>query len=151
MKLIEDRSKRVNLETFLAKPLFAHLATNSEKGVRNSPVWFYWDDQAVWIIGDAETDTFPRRVAKDESCAFSIVDYDRNTGKVEHVGMRGQATVQDFDPVIARALLSRYLGSEEAQWDKRFLVALESSTSLLVRFVPDTVVSRDVSYQVTSI
>ena len=151
MKLIEDRAKSVDLETFLAKPLFAHIATNSDKGSRDSPVWFYWDGNAVWIIGDSETDTFPKRIQKDSRCAVGIVDYARNTGKVEHVGMRGHATVQSFDPDIARALLRRYLGQNEKQWDRRFLLALEAPTSLLVRFVPETVVARDVSYQAATV
>ena len=39
------------LEEFLARPLYAHLAHNSEQGPRESPVWFHWDGQAIWIIG----------------------------------------------------------------------------------------------------
>jgi hypothetical protein len=46
-----------DLDEFLSRPLFAHLAHASEHGPRESPVWFHWDGASVWIIGG---DSFPR-------------------------------------------------------------------------------------------
>ncbi len=40
-----------DMDEFLARPLYAHLAHNGEQGPRESPVWFHWDGQAIWIIG----------------------------------------------------------------------------------------------------
>src|SRR5882672_7211922 len=40
-----------DLDEFLSRPLYAHLAHSSEHGPRESPVWFHWDGQAIWIIG----------------------------------------------------------------------------------------------------
>ena len=148
MKLIQDRAKTVDLAAFLSKPLFAHLATTCGEGPRESPVWFHWDGAALWIVGDAETDTFPKRVAADGRCAIGIVDFDNLTGKVEHVGMRGHATVEPFTANLARELFRRYLGSDQRLWDERFVHALKSSSSLLIKFVPVTTVARDVSYRV---
>jgi hypothetical protein len=56
MKLIHDRPGTVDLEEFLSRPLFAHLATASEEGPRESPVWFLGEDGAVWIIGSRRDD-----------------------------------------------------------------------------------------------
>ena len=68
-------------------------------------------------------------------------------GLVQHVGLRGHATIGPFDPDRARRLLSRYLGPNEDQWDERFRATLADPENVLVRFTPETVVKRDVSYR----
>lgn len=146
MKIIHDRERFPNLEAFLLRPLFAHLATASEDGPRDSPVWFLWEDGALWIIGNEKTDTFPKRIQKDPRCAVGIVDFDLETDLVEHVGMRGRATLEVCEAERARALLRRYLGDDESTWDTRFRAALIDTDSVLVKFEPQTVVVRDVSY-----
>jgi hypothetical protein len=146
MKVIRDRPKSVDLEEMLGRPLFAHLATASEDGPRESPVWFLWEKDAMWIIGSRRTDTFPARLERDPRCALGVVDFDRERGVVHHVGMRGRATIEAFDPRLARRLLSRYLGDSTDAWDERFRRTLADSDNLLVRFVPETVVARDQSY-----
>lgn len=150
MEVIRDRERSVELDEFLARPLFAHLATASQRGPRESPVWFLWEDDAVWIIGSRESDTFPARIAADARCAIGIVDFDRTSGLVQHVGMRGRATVHPFDPNRARRLLRRYLGNDERTWDPRFSTTVTTPATeqaVLLRFVPETVIARDVSYK----
>jgi Pyridoxamine 5'-phosphate oxidase len=149
MEIIRDRARSVDVEEFLARPLFGHLATTSTDGPRDSPVWFLWEDDAIWIIGSRVTDSFPARVEIDRRCAIGIVDFDRDTGLVQHVGMRGRATVEPFDAQRARRLLTRYLPSEERKWDDRFRATITdpaSEEAVLVRFVPETVVARDISF-----
>jgi general stress protein 26 len=147
MKIIRDRPHSFELDQFLERPLFCHLATDSAEGPRNSPLWFLWEDGAIWIIGNETTDTFPERIRNQSRCAISFIDFDKRTGRVEHVGMRGRASIQPFAQERARKLLKRYLGEQEPAWDMRFQRALEEPTSLLVRFEPETVVIRDVSYE----
>jgi hypothetical protein len=84
VKVIRDRPKSVDLDEFLARPLFAHLATASE----------------------------------------------------------------DVDAERARRLLARYLGGSSETWDRRFRDTLFDPDNLFVRFVPETVVTRDLSYAV---
>lgn len=149
MRVIRDRPRSVELDEFLSRPLFAHLATASEHGPRESPVWFLWEDGAAWLIGSLVSDSFPARIQADPRCSLGIVDFDRTTGRVEHVGMRGQAAVQPFDASRARRLLERYLGRHEGAWDERFASTVTrpvAEQAVLVRFVPDTVVARDLSY-----
>jgi hypothetical protein len=68
---------------------------------------------------------------------------------VHHVGFRGQATVEPFGADRARRLLQRYLGDDENGWDARFRRTLEGrDQEVLIRFVPETAVARDVSYVV---
>jgi hypothetical protein len=148
MKLIHDRSRPVDLEKFLSRLLFAHLASASEEGPRESPVWFLWEDGAVWIIGSLRDDSFPRRIEREPRCAIGIVDFDLERGLVHHVGMRGRASVEPFDPDRATRLLQRYLGEPVESWDHRFRATLEDPDNVLIRFSPETVVARDQSYKV---
>jgi hypothetical protein len=147
VKVIADRARTVDLGEFLSRPLFAHLATLAPEGPRDSPVWFLWEDECVWIIGSTRTDSFPGRLRRDARCAVGIVDFIRERGIVHHVGIRGRAVVEPFDPERARRLLTRYLGSAEADWDKRFVDTLADDDNVFVRVVPETVVARDASYE----
>lgn len=145
--LDESRSRRL-LDEILGRPLFAHLATASAAGPRESPVWFLWEQEALWIIGHYHTDTFPLRLEREPRCAIGIVDFNLVTGLVQHVGFRGQATLQPHDEERTKRLLSRYLGQEVTKWDPRFIAILGDTEFILIRFVPETAVVRDQSYQV---
>ncbi len=133
------------LDEFLSRPLYAHLAHNSEHGPRESPVWFHWDGQALWIIGGT---TFPENLKRDPRCAIGIVDWNPATGLSHHVGLRGRAEVLPFDPAVARTIFRKYFGPRESEWDPRFREDLDGKTGVpLVRFIPETVVVRDQSYK----
>jgi nitroimidazol reductase NimA-like FMN-containing flavoprotein (pyridoxamine 5'-phosphate oxidase superfamily) len=146
MRVIRDRPKSVDLDAFLSRPLFAHLATVSEHGPRESPVWFLWEDGTIWILGSRKTDSFPARLERDPRCAIGVADLDLRTGLVQHVGFRGRATVERLDTARATRLLARYLGADEERWDARFRESLGDLDTVLVRFEPETAVARDVSY-----
>lgn len=140
------RGKRsFDLDEFLNKPLFAHLSTASSEGPRESPVWFFWEDKCLWVIGTPE-DTFPLRIDKNPNCAIGIVDFDPATGKVLHAGFRGKATIEPFNFELAKRLFAKYLGSNEKDWDSRF--KNQDPKNVFIRFVPETVVVRDQSYNV---
>ena len=83
-----------DLDEFLSRPLYAHLAHDSGHGPRESPVWFHWDGQALWIIGGT---SFPENLRREPRCAIGIVDWDPATGLSQHVGLRGRAEVLAFD------------------------------------------------------
>jgi len=148
MKVIADRSGTVNLDEFLTRPLFAHLATLAPEGARDSPVWFLWEEDCLWIIGSDRSDSFPQRLRHDDRCAVGIVDFDLKQGLVQHIGVRGHASVEPFDAARAQRLLARYLGENHGAWDKRFRDTLADPDNVLVCVVPDTVVARDVSYEI---
>ncbi|XEC96527.1 pyridoxamine 5'-phosphate oxidase family protein [Paenibacillus tarimensis] len=143
MKIIRDRSRSFELNEFLKRPLFAHLATASDEGPRESPVWFHWEVGQIWIIGTA-SDSFPGRIEKEPKCAIGIIDFDVESGKVYHAGFRGHAVVKAFDKHMANKLLARYLGPHQESWDPRFK-ELDVS-NVLICFTPETVVVRDQSY-----
>ena len=134
------------LDELLARPLFAHLATISELGPCESPVWFLWEDESLWIIGNKQTDSFPKRIELEPRCAIGIVDFDVSSGMVQHVGFRGQAHLQAHNRDRMMRLLRRYLG-EVGQWDTRFVKLLDDPNYAFVKFVPETVVVRDQSYK----
>jgi hypothetical protein len=151
MKIVEqsvsNRDRELfDLGDFLTRPLFAHLAHNSERGPCESPVWFHWDGCCLWIIGGS---TFPENLKRDPRCSIGIVDWNRETGLCHHVGFRGTATVVSFDIGMAKTIFRRYFGPDESTWDARFADVLAGEAGLeMVCFAPETAVVRDQSYRV---
>jgi nitroimidazol reductase NimA-like FMN-containing flavoprotein (pyridoxamine 5'-phosphate oxidase superfamily) len=145
---VDDMRSRALMSELLARPLFAHLATAAEAGgaPRESPVWFLWEGEALWIIGNYRTDTFPKRIEREPRCAVGIVDFDRSEGLVQHVGFRGRARLEPHDEERMKRLLGRYLGEDLSQWDARFVEILDDTDFIFVRFEPETAVVRDQSY-----
>jgi hypothetical protein len=152
MKIVEAKVSAADrelfdLEEFLARPLYAHLAHSSDDGPRESPVWFLWDGRAFWIIGGS---SFPENLRREPRCALGIVEWDLATGLSQHVGIRGRAAVVPFDASVARAIFRKYFGPDEAEWDPRFDDVLSGEAGVeLVRITPETVVVRDQSYRPT--
>ena len=146
---LDEESATRLMNDVLMRPLFAHLATASEHGPRESPVWFLWDDAAIWIIGNKETDSFPSRIAAEPRCALGIVDFDVSKGVVQHVGIRGRATLKPHDRGRMEKIFTRYMGERE-RWDSRFVKILDDPDYIFIRLEPDTVVVRDQSYSVTA-
>lgn len=141
-----EEQARTLLNELLTRPLFAHLATSSEFGPRESPVWFLWEDESIWIIGNYKTDTFPKRLEHEPRCALGIVEFDRANGLVQHVGFRGRAQLKPHDRKRLQRLLSRYLGEQMDDWDERFRKILGDADYVFICFVPETVVVRDQSF-----
>jgi hypothetical protein len=143
---LDDAAALRLMSEILARPLFAHLATHSEAGPRESPVWFLWEGEALWIIGNYRTDSFPKRVEAEPRCAVGVVDYDTSRGLVQHVGFRGRARLEPHDDERMVRLLSRYLG-ETDEWDSRFVEILDDAEYIFICFEPETAVVRDQSYE----
>ncbi len=148
---IVENTLGVPIDIFLSRPLFAHLATSSPAGPRESPVWYLWEDGSLWIDGDTDTNSFTTRVEHDERVAVGVVDSEPRRGLIQHLGMRGTAELTPFDRGRAKRLYQRYLGADVETWDPRFRSYLENpaESSVLVRVDPGTVVARDQSYMPT--
>jgi hypothetical protein len=151
MRIVEQKASAggavFDLNEFLSRQLFAHLAHDSGQGPRESPVWFHWDGSAVWIVGG---ESFPANLKREPRCALGIVDWNPVTGRCHHVGMRGCAEVLPFDAAMARTIFRRYFGPDESDWDRRFADLFAGTAGVeLVRFTPNTVVVRDQSYRPT--
>jgi hypothetical protein len=145
---LDEESAYRLMNEVLARPLFGHLATGSEQGPRESPVWFLWEAGILWIIGNYETDSFPKRLEREPRCAIGIVNFEASTGLVQHVGFRGQARLEAHDSERMKRLLSRYMGELES-WDSRFVKILDDTNYIFIRFEPETAVVREQSYRVT--
>ncbi|HEY0613720.1 MAG TPA: pyridoxamine 5'-phosphate oxidase family protein, partial [Candidatus Elarobacter sp.] len=110
MIFVGEASPNIAVDELLARPLFAHLATESDDGPRDSPVWFAWEDGFIWTIGNTESDTFPGRIARDPRCAIGIVDFRPETGLLQHIGFRGTAEIVPFEIARGVRLIRRYVG-----------------------------------------
>jgi nitroimidazol reductase NimA-like FMN-containing flavoprotein (pyridoxamine 5'-phosphate oxidase superfamily) len=144
MELIED-TLTVELDEFLDRPLFCFLAQESDSGPRLSPLWFVWEDGAIWNIARLSDRSYPERVKQYPQTTVAILDFDPPTGRVEHVGMRGHATLEPYDESHAERLFRKYLGEETDEWPEMF-VEFDTADYRLIQFEPETVVARDQSY-----
>ena len=135
---LADSASRALLAEMMARPLFAHLATASEHGPR----------ETIWITGNRLTDSFPSRIELEPRCAIGIVNFEVATGLVQHVGMRGLARLEPHDGERMVRLLTRYMGERQELWDARFVEILDDEDYVFVRFTPESVVVRDQSYKV---
>jgi Pyridoxamine 5'-phosphate oxidase len=135
-------------EVVLARPLMANLATVSTDGApRNAPVWFLWEHGVLWMLGNKDGRSV-QRLEADPRCAVEIVDFDNQAGILMHLGLRGSATVEPMQPDLFRRLLNKYLGPE-ANWNPWFIeniARIEDPDGRLIRLVPDSVYTNNVSY-----
>lgn len=144
MDVIEN-TLEVSVDEFLDRPLFAFLAQSAPDGPRVSPLWFLWEEGAVWHIAQTDGRSYPERVRRDPRTALAVVDFDRAVGRVEHVGVRGTASLETYDPDRADRLLVKYLGPDSERWPDRFS-GLDAGGYRLIRVEPATAVARDQSY-----
>jgi len=87
----------------------------------------------------------PDRIRRYPHTALAVVDFDPGTGRVEHVGMRGEATLEPYDEGRADRLFAKYLGADRSDWPETF-VGFDTNDYRLIRLDPATVVARDQSY-----
>lgn len=135
-------------DLILSRPLMAHLGTLAPDGApRIAPVWFLWEDGALWMLGDAGTSSVLRLQA-DARCAVEITDLDLATGRLLHCGLRGTATVEPNDPARFCRLLARYLG-DAAGWNPWFIDTVaqpDAPGGRFIRLMPDSIFTNNVSY-----
>ena len=135
-------------ELVLSLPLMANLATISEGGPRNAPVWFLWEDAALWIPAGVHGSSV-RRLARDPRCAVEIVHYENEAGVLAHLGIRGLATVGPMQADRFRRMLAKYLGPDEAAWNPWFIetvARIDDPDGRLITVVPESVFTNNVSF-----
>ena len=126
-------SDRADLERFLARPLTAHLAT---VGPHVRPVWFLWEAGAFWVISGPWS-TVCAEIERDRSVALAVDVADVHSGETKQVVALGEAELRPWDEERAGRLLTRYLGSNVAEWDARFPTYLRGDGGCVwVRIVP---------------
>lgn len=132
----------------LSQPIMANLATVSDDGApRNAPVWFIWEDDALWMLGNRCSSSV-RRLERNSRCAVEIVHFDNAGGVLLHLGMRGAAFVEQMQPARFRRLLKKYLGQEET-WNSWFIdtiARIDDPDGRWIKLVPESVFTNNVSY-----
>jgi Pyridoxamine 5'-phosphate oxidase len=132
----------------MALPLMANLATVSPDGPRNAPVWFLWEEGALWMLASRDNASVGR-IGRDARVAVEIVRFDNAGGILLHLGLRGVAEVLPMDPALFRRLLAKYLGPNPETWNPWFIdtiAAIDDPDGRLIRLVPDSVFTNNVSY-----
>lgn len=136
-------------EVLLTRPLMAVLGTASVQGApRTAPVWYLWEDGALWMLGSTESSSV-RRLTINPSCSVEITEFDREAGVLLHLGLRGQAQICPMDPALFRRLLALYLGPDPEAWNPWFvetIARIDDPEGRLIKLVPDSVFTNNVSY-----
>ena len=135
-------------QVLLQLPLMANLATICAEGPRNSPVWFLWEDGAIWMLGDKGGSSV-KRLNADPRCAVELVHFNRKEGHLLHLGMRGSATITPMDPRLFERLLDKYLGADRSQWNAWFIeevARVNDPSGRLIWLDPETFYTNNVSY-----
>lgn len=139
----------VDLREFLDRPLLAHIASCSEQGARNSLFWYLWENEALWVILEDGFNTIQERVRVDPRVAVGVADFDPRTGRLEHVSLRGTASVEPWDDARASRLLRRYYRMLKGYRERPPSAEEKVRGRLPMRFLkvtPDSVVIRGHSY-----
>lgn len=137
-----------NPDDVLSLPLMANLATSSADGPRNSPVWYIWEQQTLWMLASHDSRSVVR-LQQDPRCAVEIVHFENTAGVLLHLGLRGRAVVEVSDAARFKRLLERYLGPDEANWNQWFIdniARIDSPDGRMIRLQPDSVFTNNVSY-----
>ncbi|MEX5726994.1 hypothetical protein Ga0609869_000347 [Rhodovulum iodosum] len=135
-------------EAVLGRPLIATLATVCPEGPRAAPVWYLWEDGALWMLGSAAGSSV-RRLTADPRCAVEIVDFDNAAGILLHLGLRGEATVGPMVPARFRRLLAKYLGPDPSGWNPWFvdrIARIDDPYGRLICLRPASVFTNNVSF-----
>jgi len=135
-------------EIVFAKPLMVMLATSSTDGPRVAPMWYLWEDAALWMPSSTGSSTIAR-LAQDDRVAAEIVDFDNAGGRLLHLGLRGRCEVLAMEPARFRRLLAKYLGPDPATWNPWFIdniACIDDPNGRLIRLAPDSVFTNNVSF-----
>ncbi len=143
MSLIKQ--KNFEPKDVLKKPLMAHLSTVENNEPRDSPVWFIWEENSIWIFG-TEKDSFVRRLRLNPACAIGAVDFDLEKGILRHVGIRGVSSLDSIDHNRLLRFVSKYLGKNKQKWNEWFVRNIVDPLDVMVQIIPRSIVAKDVSF-----
>lgn len=132
----------------LKQPLMANLATIGPEGPCNAPVWFLWEEDALFMLASTDNSSI-RRIKADPRVAVEIVDYDNYEGRLLHLGLRGRAEIKEMDPALFKRLLQKYLDPDETRWNPWFIenvAQIDDPDGQLIKLTPESVFTNNVSY-----
>lgn len=136
----------VDINEFLQRPLLARVATN---GPTVRPVWYLYEEPTFYWLTDT-SNVLHQKVQEGEKLVLVVDTCDVTTGEVIHVRARGFAEIIPVDRTRAMRKFARYLGSDQAKWDPRFVPSLDLPTTRMCRLTPSSIEAADVSFAVLS-
>ncbi|MEM1273554.1 MAG: pyridoxamine 5'-phosphate oxidase [Pseudomonadota bacterium] len=135
-------------DRLLHQPLMVMLGTRCAAGPRIAPMWFLWEDGALWMPSDHGASSVAR-LQHDRMVAAEIVDFDAQAGVLLHLGLRGRAEVGAMEQDRFRRLLAKYLGPRSGDWNPWFIenvARIEDPDGCFIRLIPDSVFTNNASF-----
>jgi hypothetical protein len=140
--------KKFEKDVVLSMPIMAFLGTVVGVKPRVAPVWFIWEKECLWMLGD-KLGASVKRITDNPECAVEIVHFQATEGVLLHLGMRGKATVEYSDKARFKRLLKKYLGEDEVSWNDWFIdnvARIEDENGRMIKLSPESVFTNNVSY-----
>lgn len=150
MEVHRNDRAQFDLEEFLGRPLLAHVASFSDAGPRSSLFWYLWEDAALWMILEEGFNTLQERIRADPRVAVGFADFDPATGFLQHVSVRGSASLEPWDDERAGRLLRRYYCQLQDYREAAPHLGEEvrgAHPMLFLRIHPESVFLREQSYR----
>jgi len=133
------------MDSFLARPLIARLATSDRDSPRVLPMWYLWDGTDLWM---ETSPTFANaRILRGNPNAAVAVDESLGGFRLRAVVMRGTVELVEapHEQVLdmVQAIYARYLSPDERA--SATGQAMLATGHLLIRFMPNRIISWDTS------
>lgn len=145
IKLLQGGLSYERMNTFLARPLIARMATVKANGHPHVvPVWFEWDGRFLWITIDRRSQKY-RNLSANPYCAVTI---DETLGGLRFIGVIFEGRVEliqepaDWARQVVVRVYTRYLGEEgiEARTPQRMI---NQGQHVIVKLIPEKILTWD--------
>jgi nitroimidazol reductase NimA-like FMN-containing flavoprotein (pyridoxamine 5'-phosphate oxidase superfamily) len=138
------RDRKALIESVLAEPVLARLATTNPKTLQPHvvPVWFMWDGESVWISSFISTRKI--RELKNNPRGAVLIESRQEGGKLQAVLLEGTVELvtqpRQLVSEIASRIYVRYLGLEGVK-DPEPQSWLNDLENLLIKLTPKRIIS----------
>jgi general stress protein 26 len=115
-----------------------HISTLDEKGEPNvHPTWYYFDNSSDKIYIESGKDSRKTRNLRRNNIIYYCIDDDR----IPYKGVRGKGTVRisedtDFNLLIIKKIVTKYLGSTENPMSKAIIDSIKDGSAVLLEISP---------------
>lgn len=141
---LPDTDRKPLIESVLAEPVLARLATTNPKTMQPHvvPVWFMWDGECIWISSFVSTRKI--KELRHNPRGAVLVESKQEGGKLTAVLLEGAVELvtepRQLVSELASRIYERYLGPEGLK-DPEPQSWLKDPENLLVKLAPDRIIS----------
>jgi nitroimidazol reductase NimA-like FMN-containing flavoprotein (pyridoxamine 5'-phosphate oxidase superfamily) len=139
-----DNERKSLIESILAEPVLARLATSNPKTMQPHvvPVWFLWDGEFIWVSSFMGT----RKISelKNNPRGAILIESKQPNSKLQVVLIEGTVELvtepREVVSAVSSRIYERYLGAEGVK-DPEPQSWLNNPKNLLIKLTPKRIIS----------